>query len=89
MTAFDEWIGSPLEPDAGWLAGVALLGRPLLPELAGQVGTRLGFPGEPGLRQVAHLEPLPQPSPATAPGPLLGPLSLSSLRQYVHLQDPE
>ncbi|WP_329285473.1 class I tRNA ligase family protein [Streptomyces sp. NBC_01455] len=89
VTAFDEWIGSALEPDAGWLVGVALLGRPLLPELAGHVWARLGLPGEPGLRRAAHLEPLPPRSPAAAAGPLPGPLTPASLRQYVHLQEPE
>lgn len=89
MTAFDEWIGSPLEPDPGWLVGVALLGLPLLPELAYHVWARLGLPGEPVLRRAAHLEPLPPQSPATAAIPLPGPLTPASLRQYVHLQEPE
>ncbi|MET8099613.1 class I tRNA ligase family protein [Streptomyces sp. NPDC005236] len=89
VKAFDDWIGSPQVPDAEWLVGVALLGRPLLPDLADHVWTQLGFPGEPDLRQAEQLEPLPRQSPATTADLLSAPLDPATLEPYVHLQDPE
>ncbi|MEU9341255.1 class I tRNA ligase family protein [Streptomyces sp. NPDC048278] len=89
VAAFDEWIDRPLVPDAEWLVGVALLGRPLLPDLADRVWARLGFPGSPDLRQAAHLEPRPQRLPDPGAPSLPGPLDAAALRPYVHLQEPE
>ncbi|MEU4087082.1 class I tRNA ligase family protein [Streptomyces aureus] len=89
VEAFDAWIDGPLTTDAEWLVGVALLARPLLPELADQVWARLGFPGEPDLRQAEHLEPLPLRSPAGSADEPAGPLDPAALRPYVHIQDQE
>ncbi|MGW0964979.1 class I tRNA ligase family protein [Streptomyces sp. NPDC002516] len=88
VRVFDDWITGPHAPDAQWLVGVALLARPLLPELAKEVWTQLGFAADPTLHQAEHEEPLPRRSPPRAT-PAPPPLSPTTLRSYVHLQDPE
>lgn len=89
VRAFDDWARAPLDADAEWLVGVALLGRPLLPGLAGLVWAQLGFTGEPGLGEAERLEPLPRQFPAAAPAPAHGPLDAAALQPYVHLQEPD
>ncbi|MER6469715.1 class I tRNA ligase family protein [Streptomyces collinus] len=89
VRAFDDWARAPLGDDSEWLVGLALLARPLLPELAGLIWTRLGFPDAPGLRQAERIEPLPRPDLAARPAGSPAPLADTALRPYVHLQEPE
>lgn len=79
------WMDNTGVPKQEWLAGLALLAWPLLPGLAEQLWSQLGYAGHPELDQAWHAETNPRPDLAVG-APPAGPLSTASVRPFVRLQ---
>jgi methionyl-tRNA synthetase len=85
VAVLEEWMRRSHDGgESAWLAGLALLAEPVMPELAEHVWSKLGFRGPPALRDLeratAHATEDGLPSwPVT-------PLTRAELQPLVHLQ---
>lgn len=87
VTVLADWMrrgpGSAPEDRGPWLLGLALLGAPLVPRLAGEIWAQLGFEGAPDLARALAGSPAPCPEPRLTPPPAQ-PLTSEALLPFVH-----
>lgn len=85
VAVLDEWMRRPHNGgERAWLAGLALLAEPIMPELAGHVWRRLGFRGRPALDALEWTAA--RASEDGVPAWPVSPLTRQELQPLVHLQ---
>ncbi|MDH6111841.1 methionyl-tRNA synthetase [Kitasatospora sp. MAP12-15] len=83
VAALVRWMHAAPEDPAQWLLGLALLGGPLVPRLAGEIWSQLGFHGNPEVAQARDTSPVPHEERLLADLPA-EPLTTASVLPFVH-----
>jgi len=81
------WMRAADRPAADWLLGLALLGEPIIPDLARHAWTQLGHTGSPTLHAATSTRP-DRPAGNLIPPPPATPLTAAHLRPFAHTAPP-
>jgi methionyl-tRNA synthetase len=81
------WMWNADRPAADWLLGLALLGEPIIPDLARHAWTQLGHTGTPTLHAAATARPAPLTTNQIPPPPA-EPLTSTQLRPLAQTAPP-